>query len=169
MWEHSLAVCLQHSWCRFFPRCPLWLCCIYPVYYFCVCTELEFDLLLTGMRFCSTAYKAAFVHVCLGLKNIPPPLLFTYKRGLQPSTKESVSSRLGLSPAQTSLLQVLAICSGNGSSGISEPEVITKILSLWCPCAWLVALLVILNMGSCISVERNVGQRSAGADHCTQC
>lgn len=159
-WEPSLAVCLcsLHSWCRFFPRCPLWLCCIYPVYYFCVCTDLEFHLLLTGMRFCSTTYKAVLVRVCLGLKNIPPPLLFTYKRGLQPSTKESVSSRFGLSPAQTSLLQVLAICSGKGSSGISVPEVITKILSLRRPCVWLVALLVTLNMSGCILVERHVGQ-----------
>lgn len=68
-----LCVCSLHSWCRFFPRCPLWLCCIYPVYYFCVCTDLEFHLLLTGMRFCSTTYKAVLVRVCLGLKNIPPP------------------------------------------------------------------------------------------------
>lgn len=51
------------------------------------------------------------------------------------------------------------------------PEVITKILSLLCPCTWMVAPLIILNTGSGNIVRKHVGQCSsgtgAGDDHFT--
>lgn len=138
--DPAVCLCLRHSWNRFFPCCPLWLCCIYPVYYSFICTELEFVLLLTGMRICSMGYKAVLVQACLGLKNIPEPLRVTCSGGF--------SSGFGQSPAQTFLFSALALCSGRDHSGFSVPEVITKILSLPWPCTWMVALLIILNPGS---------------------
>lgn len=120
---------------------------------------------LTGMRFCSTTYKASIVLVCLWLKNIPDPLQFTCKWGfsLQPSTKESVSSRLGLSPTQTSLSWLFARLSTLARvTAFSMPEVITKMFSLLCLCTSIVTPLIILNMGNCIFVERHVGQHSSG-------
>lgn len=117
---------------------------------------------------------------CLpGTEKYPwPSAVYLQNEGFSPlsSTRESVSSRLGLSPAQTSLFPVLALCflcSGRGSSGFSVPEVITKILSLLCPCTWMVAPLIILNTGSGSTVQKQVGQCSSGTEagdsHVTLC
>lgn len=91
VFEH---LCLRHSWSRFFPCCPLWLCCIYPVCYSSICTELKFVLLLTGMRICSTHYKDVLVPACMGLKNIPETLRVTCNEGSSPQPSTSLLEAL---------------------------------------------------------------------------
>lgn len=92
VFEH---LCLEHSWSRFFPGCcPLCLRFIYPIYYSFISTELEFFVLLTGMRICFTGYKAMLVPVCLGLKNIPEPLRVTCNEGFSPQPSTSLLETL---------------------------------------------------------------------------
>lgn len=160
-------LCLEHSWHRFFPCCPLWLHFIYPIYYFCICTGLEFDLLLLGWGFAPQPTRLRlYLSVCdwkisLTLCSLPaseasvfsPPPRSLFLPGLDWALPRHLCSRSWLFARLSTLARVTAF---------SMPEVITKMFSLLCLCTSIVTPLIILNMGNCIFVERHVGQHSSG-------
>lgn len=144
----QLCLCLRHSWSRFFPCFPLWLCCIYPVYYSFICTELKFFLLLSGMRICSMGYKAMLVPACLELKNIPEPLRVTCSEGLSPQPSTSLLKALDRAlPRHLCSPPWLSALAGITVDFQCQKESQKSFFLPW-PCTWMVAFLMIRNPGS---------------------